>query len=143
VSELLAQSDAVAARLYPGEYRCPIDGQYLARAATHVLLARLDGIAVGLCVVFDRDDKTVEIKRMIVAYKARGKGIGSALLEAAYAHAIDLGACAVMLEVGTRNIEAQALYRSAGYLPRAPFPPYTASPISLFMKKLIDTPRSL
>jgi putative acetyltransferase len=82
VAALLTQSDLVAARLYPGEYRRPITPEYLTKPGTHVLIARLHGTAVGLCVVFDRGDSTVELKRMIVDEAARGHGVGAALLRA-------------------------------------------------------------
>jgi putative acetyltransferase len=62
VSALLSQSDAVAARFYPGEYRRQITAETLNRPGTNVLVARLAGKAVGLCAVFDRGDKTVELK---------------------------------------------------------------------------------
>ena len=51
------------------------------------------------------------------------------------AHALKLGAEAMQLEVGTRNIEAQWLYRHGGYRPCGPFSPYAATPISLFMTR--------
>ena len=73
---------------------------------------------------------------MIVGEASRGKGVGAALLAGAEAVARRIGARTVMLEVGTRNTEAQALYRRAGYGPYEPFPPYHASPISLFERRL-------
>ncbi len=137
VSALLSQSDAVAAALYPGEYRRPITAQSLAGPGTHVLIARLAGSAVGLCVLFERGDGTTELKRMIVDAGARGAGIGMALLRRAEAQALALGARAMLLEVGTRNTEAQRLYRRGGYEPCEPFAPYSATPISLFMRRVL------
>lgn len=135
VTDLLAQSDAVAASLYPGAFRRPITAASLHRTGTHVLVARIDGKAVGLCVLFDRGDGTMELKRMIADEAARGRGVGAALVHRAEAAAIDLGAHAMLLEVGTRNLAAQALYRAAGYRPCDAFAPYTQTPISLFMER--------
>jgi len=135
VESLLAQSDSVAALLYPGEYRRPITAASLAKPDTYVLIARLAGKAVGLCVLFDRGDRTMELKRMIVDAGSRGIGVGVALLRKAEAQALDQGAQVLMLEVGTRNTEAQQLYRRGGYQPCDAFPPYTATPISLFMRR--------
>jgi hypothetical protein len=73
VAALLIQSDSVAAWLYPGEYRRPITPEFLAKSGTHVLIARLGGTAVGLCVVFERDDGAAEVKRMIVDEGAEEK----------------------------------------------------------------------
>lgn len=92
---------------------------------------------MGLCVVFDRGDATIEVKRMIVDHPARGKGVGAALLKAAHTHGATLGAHLALLEVRTQNVEAQALYRKSGYALRGPFLPYKASPISLFMERPI------
>jgi putative acetyltransferase len=97
----------------------------------------LDGEPVGLCVVFDRGDATIEVKRMIVDDQGRGRGVGAALLIAVHSHAAALGARSALLEVGTRNIEAQKLYRKAGYVLRGPFDPYKVSPISHFMERPI------
>lgn len=140
VSSLLSQSDAVAAALYPGEYRRPITAESLDKPDTYVIVARIAGKAAGLCVLFDRRDRSVELKRMIVATGARGSGVGSALLQGAEAHALKLGADTMLLEVGTRNIEAQQLYRRAGFQACEPFSPYKATPISLFMvRNLTET----
>lgn len=83
VSSLLQQSDAVAARLYPGEYRRPINAESLAK--TDTLIARIAEKAVGMCVLFDRGDCSAEFKRMIVDAGSRGAGVGMALLKGAEA----------------------------------------------------------
>ncbi len=74
---------------------------------------------------------------MIVDEAARGQGVGAALLAGAETMARGIGAHTMMLEVGVRNTEAHALYRRAGYGPRDPFPPYQATPISLFLERRI------
>ncbi len=137
VAALVSQSDLVAARLYPGEYRRPITPESLAKPDTHLLVARLADRAVGLCAVFERGAGEVELKRMIVDAEVRGHGVGAALVRSVEAEARRLGASLVLLEVGIRNTEAQSLYRGAGFISRAPFPPYQSSPISLFMEKRV------
>lgn len=141
VQDLLTQSDAVAAALYPGAYRRPITAASLDQPGIHVLVARIAGRAAGLCVVYDRGDGSAELKRMIVDETARGQGIGVALVRGAEAAAITLGARTMLLEVGTRNLAAHALYTGAGYRWRGPFTPYQPSPISLFMQRdLVESP---
>jgi putative acetyltransferase len=115
VASLLSQSDSAAAMLYPGEYRRPITAGSLANSGTYVLKARLAEKAVGLCVLFDRGDRTMELKRMIVDASSRGAGVGLALLQCAEAQAMHRGAHTMLLEVGTRNIGAQHLYHRGGY----------------------------
>lgn len=134
VAALLLQSDAVAARLYPGEFRRPITPEALSKPGIHLLVARRR-TALGCCALFERNDGTAELKRMIVDEASQGQGVGAALLASAEATARRLGAHTVVLEVGVRNTEAQALYCGAGYGPRDPFSPYQASPISLFLER--------
>jgi putative acetyltransferase len=137
VSTLLALADGVAARLYPDAPRRPIAPEDLAAPGTHLLVARIAGAAVGLCAVIERDDGAVELKRVIVAAAARGRGVGAALVRGAEAQARRLGARMIVLEVGIRNEEARALYRRAGFTERGPFPPYRALPVSLFLERAV------
>ena len=51
-----------------------------------------------------------------------------------------LGIGTLLLEVGTRNEEAHAMYRRAGFLPRGAFAPYDATPISRFLEKRLSSP---
>ncbi|WP_048429786.1 GNAT family N-acetyltransferase [Methylobacterium indicum] len=137
VSALLSEAGSVGARLYPaGEHR-PIAPESLAVPGTRLLVSRIAGEAVGLCALIARGGGTIELKRLIVSAAARGAGVGSALVREAETEARRLGARIVVLEVGTRNVEARRLYRRAGFAPRDPFPPYRALPASLFLEKVL------
>ena len=68
-----------------------------------------------------------ELKRMYVAPEARGHGIGRALLARLEDEARALGLARLVLETGTRQQEALALYRRAGFLEIAPYGEYAAS----------------
>lgn len=135
VAALLRQSDAVASCLYPGEFRRPVTPETLDKPGIHVVVARRGATVAGCCAVLDRGDSTAELKRMIVDKATRGQGVGTALLAGAETVARRIGAHTMVLEVGVRNTEAQALYRRAGYGPRAPFPPHRATPTSLFLER--------
>lgn len=135
VAALLRQSDAVAAALYPGEFRRPIDPASLDAPGISLLVARLDGRAAGCCALFDRGDETAEIKRMIVDDAVRRQGVGDALLHATEALARQRGIATLLLEVGIRNDAAFAMYRRTGFTPRDAFTPYAATPISRFLEK--------
>jgi ribosomal-protein-alanine N-acetyltransferase len=56
-----------------------------------------------------------EILTLAVIPPARGRGLGRGLLQAAIARARDLGAEAMLLEVGTDNPAALALYAGLGF----------------------------
>jgi putative acetyltransferase len=135
VAALLRHADAVAAMLYPGAFRRPIDPGTLAVPGTHLLVARVDGVAAGCCALLEQDEGCAELKRMIVPEDFRRQGIGEALLRATEAEARRLGIATLRLEVGIRNEAAHAMYRRAGFMPCEPFPPHVASPISRFLAK--------
>lgn len=137
VTTLLAEAEAVAARLYPGGPRRPITAESLAAPGIHVLVARIDGTALGLCAVIEHGGGEVELKRLIVAEHARGLCVGSALVRGADTQARRLGARLIVLEVGVDNREAQALYRRPGFTPRGPFPLYRALPVSLLLERAV------
>jgi len=95
------------------------------------LVARDDAAAPLGCGALRRiDAKTVEIKRMYVRPAARRTGLGRALLDALEDEARAAGADRVVLETGTEQHEATALYEAAGYRPTPCFGAYAASPIS-------------
>ena len=138
VSDLLRQSDAYSASLYPVEGRKPLRVEALSAPGVHFLVARVDGVAVGCCALITAGDGTGELKRMVVAEGARQRGVGRALLAAAEATAIRQGVRLVQMEVGARSIGAQALYRGAGYRERGPFGAHTLSPHSIFLEKQVE-----
>ncbi|GAA1478092.1 GNAT family N-acetyltransferase [Nocardioides aestuarii] len=80
---------------------------------------------------------TAEVKRMYVSPTARGRGLARAVLAHLEATAAAGGAHAMVLETGTAQPEAIALYESAGYTRIADFGHYAWSPSSrCFGKRL-------
>ncbi|MGE3621820.1 MAG: GNAT family N-acetyltransferase [Acidimicrobiia bacterium] len=67
------------------------------------------------------DGEPAEIKRMWVAPKMRGLGVGRRLLAALEAEAVAHGVTAVRLDTNRALVEAISLYRSAGFTETAPF----------------------
>jgi GNAT superfamily N-acetyltransferase len=86
-----------------------------------VLLARLDGFAVGCGALKLSDPDVAEIKRMWVAPEARGLGLGSRLLASLEDHAVAAGRSLARLETNRSLTEAAAMYRRHGYHEVAPF----------------------
>lgn len=84
---------------------------------------------------------TAEIKRMYVAPAHRGTGVARAVLAHLEASAAAAGAEVLILETGTRQPEAIALYESSGYRPVTGFGHYRDEPLSrCFGKWLLVQP---
>jgi GNAT superfamily N-acetyltransferase len=93
--------------------------EHVGRASTGSLLALLDGAPVGfVSLEFRRPFFTTEpqawIPDLIVTDSARGKRIGAALLDAAFAEAARRNAYAGALESGHHRSVAHRLYTDAG-----------------------------
>jgi DNA-binding MarR family transcriptional regulator/GNAT superfamily N-acetyltransferase len=79
------------------------------------LVATLRGETVGCGALKFHGDEPTELKRMWVADSVRGLGIGRRLLAELESRAAAAGARVVRLETNKSLVEAQHLYRSAGY----------------------------
>lgn len=77
-----------------------------------------------------------EIKRMYVVAGHRGHGFGRQLLAELERTAVAAGRLRTVLETGTRQPEAIALYRSAGYTPMPNFGLYRDAPQSRCFAKV-------
>ena len=139
VEHLMQISDIVAAQLYPGEYRRPLNSKTLNADNIIVFMARdHNGKAAGCCVLFMHQDGTGELKRMIVDPCYRQKGIGAYLVQAVLTAAKSKNISLIQLEVGIKNVEAQALYIKMGFSKRDAFGTYKPSPVSIFMERKLD-----
>ena len=85
------------------------------------VLACADGDPLGCAALTVSAPGIGYIKRMWVAPRARGIGLGSRLLDAIEADASDLGLATVQLETNRTLSEAIDLYRTRGYREVAPF----------------------
>jgi ribosomal protein S18 acetylase RimI-like enzyme len=79
--------------------------------------------------------RAAEVKRMYVATWGRRSGLARRILATLEASAQSSGADVMVLETGTGQPEAIALYRSAGYRPVEGFGYYKASPLSRYFGK--------
>ncbi len=135
VAALLAASDAHMASLYPAESNHMLDLASLQRPEVEFLVARVDGRALGCGAVVSSGEGWAEVKRMFVSPQARGMQLGRRLLERLEALAAVRGERFLRLEMGAKQPEALALYRSAGFVEIGPFGSYSPDPLSLFMEK--------
>lgn len=92
------------------------------------LLAELDGTAVGCGGVRPRGTVEGELKRMYVDPAVRGRGVARGLLRALVEHARSAGMVRLLLETGTEQPEAIALYESEGWSRIPPFGHYAGDP---------------
>ncbi len=81
----------------------------------YALVAYEDQTPIGCGAIKAFDEKTMEVKRMYVLPKARGKGIASQLLQELEAWAKELTYEKCVLETGKRQPEAIRLYQKNNY----------------------------
>ena len=81
---------------------------------------------------------TAEIKRMYVAPSARRQGLARRMLTHLEVTARDAGADVMILETGTAQPEAMALYVDAGYTRVEPFGHYAWSPRNRCYARALD-----
>ena len=112
----------------PGANHFGLEPEEVAPGRGAFLVVRLDGAPVGCGAVRLLDAETGELKRMYVAPAARGTGLGRRLGKAREAEARALGARRLVLETGTRQHAAIALYRATGFVPIPLYGEYLGSP---------------
>jgi GNAT superfamily N-acetyltransferase len=113
---------------YGGPDNTPIDPAEFAPPYGAFLVAMADGESVGCAGLRRHDDDVVEIKRMFVRSVHRRRGLGRQLLVALEQRSRELGYRRVILETGTAQPEAIALYLGEGYRPIPGFGHYRWSP---------------
>jgi len=115
VAELLRQSDAFAASLYPPEHRHMIDMPELLASNVHFFVARRDGAALGCMALVRTGPDRGELKRCFVTDAARGQGVGFKLLTAVEAAAREQAMRLIQLETGTSTRPRYASIAATGF----------------------------
>ena len=137
-SALIATLNAELSALYPepGATHFTLDQNEVAPGHGIFVVARWHGRPVGCGALRSVRDATLthqlgprvgELKRMYVTREVRGQGVGRALLDRLEAEARTLGLTRLVLETGTRQVEALALYHRAGFTPIPAYGEYAAS----------------
>lgn len=101
----------------------------------NVLVVYNDDIPIGCGALKPYNDSTLEIKRMYVTPLFRGKGVASKILVALEQWSRDLKFTFCILETGTRQIEAIALYSKNLYKEIPNYGQYEGVVNSLCFKK--------
>lgn len=122
----------------------PLTGDYFEEPSGAFFVGYLDDLAVVTGAWHLRDDviafgrsATAEVKRMYVVPEARGRGLARLMLAHLEATALAAGAEVVILETGTEQPEALALYASAGYASIPGFGFYRDSPLNRCLARVL------
>lgn len=134
---LIGELDIHLAEQYPGSPINGIDVDAFTQAGGYFVLA-FDGDAALGCGAFRPiDTVSAEVKRMFVRPEARRRGVARAILLHLEAEIHRRGFRTILIETGCDQLEAIALYETAGYSPTPAFGQYIGSPISsCFAKNL-------
>jgi GNAT superfamily N-acetyltransferase len=76
-------------------------------------------IAVQVCPFFEREGAWARITALVVAERARGRGVGSRLVEAAESFAKDHGCIRMEVTSADRRQDAHSFYKGRGYIDQA------------------------
>jgi GNAT superfamily N-acetyltransferase len=115
---------------YGGRDEAPIDVAEFLPPEGLFLVARLDGAAAGCGGWRNLGDGRAEIKRMFTAAEHRNRGVARAVLAELEHTAAAAGIEELVLETGTVQPEAIALYESSGYQPVDGFGYYAGRPLA-------------
>lgn len=142
---LVAQVQAEYVTLYGGPDETPLDPAVFDAPAGAFFVAYLDDVPVAMGgwrlrpeVVRLGGRLSAEIKRMYVAPSGRRRGMARAVLAHLEGTARGAGADVMVLETGTAQPEAIALYESSGYEPVEKFGHYMWSPKNRCYGKRLD-----
>jgi len=101
----------------------------------NAVVATVDGEAVGCGAYKPYEGDIVEIKRMFVRPRGRGKGIAVAVLDELERWAREEGYSSAVLETGFKQPEAIRLYEKSGYVRIPNYGQYAGVANSLCMRK--------
>jgi GNAT superfamily N-acetyltransferase len=125
---------------YPASWIPATDPHQYQGAGGCVVLATAGPEVIGCGAFRLFDDETVEIKRMFVRGAYRGRGIARRIVEALEHEARARGYIAAVLETGTRQPEAIALYITCGYEPIERYGDYAQYARSVCFRKNLTRP---
>ena len=140
---LIAAVQLEYVRRYGGPDETPVDVRRIRAAGRRVLRrvrrwrAGRDGRLAALSRAGD-GEPTAELKRMYVVDNHRGRGLARRATRPPRATRRGDGATRLILETGSAQPEAIALYGSAGYLPIAAFGHYADEPGAVHLGKRLD-----
>jgi len=133
--KLLVRELDAGLRVTNGDIMDIYDQHNIIESIDTVVIAYLDEKPVACGCFKPFDSEAVEIKRMFVSPQARGQRISALVLKELEAWAKSTGFKATVLETGSRQVEAQSLYKKTGYVPTPKYGPYVNLPDSFCFRK--------
>lgn len=124
---------------YGGIDETPVAPEQFGPPHGDFLVAFVDSEPVGCGGFRIVSDGVGEIKRMYVQPRARGRGIARRLLAELERSAVEAGCRQVILETGSAQPEADALYTSSGYTAVPAFGLYRCEAGSVHLGKVLLT----
>lgn len=91
---------------------------------SYALVIYQSGNPVGCGAIKKFDNETLEVKRMYVIPKFRGRGIAGKILKSLEQWALEIGYRKLILETGLKQPEAIALYEKSGFSSIENYGPY-------------------
>ena len=122
---------------YPASWIPATDPQQYEGAGGCVVLASAGAEVIGCGAFRPFDAGTVEMKRMFVRREYRGRGVARRVLDTLEQEARRRGYTAAVLETGTRQPEAIALYITCGYEPIERYGTYAQYARSVCFRKVL------
>jgi putative acetyltransferase len=138
ILEMIAELDTLMHALYPIESAHLTDPATLANASNRFFGVRVDAELRGCGGFLVSDQGYGEVKRIYVSPKARGLGLGRAVMVHLEKEARNLGLEALKLETGIHQPEALGLFEVCGFVVCERFGDYPeGDPNSVFYEKIL------
>jgi putative acetyltransferase len=119
----------------PGANHFRLDAEEVAAVNGAFLIGYWGAEPVACGAIRRLDTGVAEVKRMYVVPSARGCGVSKIVLAALEERARELGFARLVLETGTRQLDAIGLYQGAGFHAIPLFGEYLGSQLSLCFAK--------
>jgi len=137
IMALIAELNAELLALMPPEHCYHMTPDEMAAPGTHVLVARLEGRAIGCGALRRIGGDIGEVKRMYTRPAHRGCGLGERILLAIIALAREERMRLLKLETSPGSAAACRLYERIGFRACAPYLDYVPSPFSAYYEKAL------
>ena len=136
--EMVARVQQEYVSRYGGPDEAVVDPGEFAPPAGLFLVAAVDGVPAGCGGWRVHEPGVAEVKRVYVAPGFRRQGLAQLLMAALEESAAAAGARSVVLNSGSRQPEALALYAALGYTSAPEYGVYAGMPGAVFLGKRLD-----